>query len=92
MQCVRFSALVCTFATANAVHNIQCSALHFCELMQCIISFFGASPTPGGPTCPNMSPRPRCWLLMMPMMMVMLYDDDDGNDDENDDDDGDGHG
>ena len=56
MQCVRFSALVCTFATANAVHNIQCSALHFCELMQCIISFFGASPTPGGPTCPNMSP------------------------------------
>ena len=54
---MRYSgAVVCTFATANAVHNIQCSALHFCELMQCIISFFGASPTPGGPTCPNMSP------------------------------------
>ena len=34
-----------------ALHNILLPLL-----MQRIISFFGAAPTPGGPTCPNMSP------------------------------------
>ena len=34
-----------------ALHNILLPLL-----MQRIISFFGTAPTPGGPTCPNMSP------------------------------------
>ena len=56
--------------------------------MQRIISFFGAAPTPGGPTCPNMSPSA---VTSLPAGDDPADDDGDGGDDDGDSGDGDGH-